>query len=119
MLCQLRRAVLAAFLVLIAFAGTAAAECAWVLWQTTGGTFRGVIVLPTWQLHAAHETKAKCDEARGLMFAYWAGITPAEGVQKNVANDAVYFTTTDGQSERRFICLPDTVDPRGPKGDRR
>ena len=62
---QACRVVLGAFLVLIAFAGSASAECAWVLWQQSievalpdpKPQARRVIVL------SAHESRKECEEA--------------------------------------------------------
>jgi hypothetical protein len=77
---------------LLAFASSASAECAWVLWVQEGTA--------PWDIMEAFEKKAACD----------AGLSKAEGLVSRLALKAknpklVYFQ-----------FLPDSVDPRGPKG---
>jgi len=91
---RVRRAVIAA-LSLLAWATTASAECAWVTWLTavhqTG--FRDITPIGT------SDSKAACEQR-------------VAGIQKSLEAT---------MQERHMvvsamICLPDTVDPRGPKG---
>ncbi len=73
---------------LLALASSASAECAWVLWI---GKVRGG---PGWQVVQAFSNQNECREyfdGHGLASA---GITTGD----------------------MWKCLPDTVDPRGPKG---
>src|SRR5262249_20041833 len=46
MLCKSRRAAVGAVLALVAFASSASAECAWVLWEATSVAFVGSDGLP-------------------------------------------------------------------------
>jgi hypothetical protein len=82
-----RRAALLVALSLLTSAATASAECAWVLWSASGGA-----ALPV----GAWDTKSRCEEAKNERL-------PALG-------SAVERTAVT------FVCLPDTVDLRGPKG---
>ena len=81
-----RRASLLVALILLTCAATAYAECAWVLWSASGGAS-----LPV----GAWDTKSRCEEAKNE--------------RQRTVGSAVERTTVT------FVCLPDTVDPRGPK----
>ena len=91
----LNRRVLVVALLLLASVGTASAECAWVLWQEWGGGLRQVPggwenphrYAPVW----TYGTREECEQL---------------GIARH--------TLPTGYI--RTICLPDTVDPRGRKG---
>ena len=72
---------------LTAPAATAYAECAWVLWSASGGAS-----LPV----SAWDAKSRCEEAKNERLRALSGTVERKDVS--------------------FVCLPDTVDPRGPKG---
>lgn len=81
-----------ALLLLVVRTGTACAECAWVLWFTSGKTT--AISSPT----EAFATNAECQ--RGMREA----ANMVKDYKEKYPDDFAYLT-----------CLPDTVDPRGPK----
>ncbi len=82
-----RRASLLLVLSLLTSAATAQAECAWVLWSASASAS-----LPV----GAWDTKSRCEEAKNE--------------RQRAVGSAVERTIVT------FVCLPDTVDPRGPKG---
>lgn len=81
--------------------GTASAECAWGLWEKRVAPAR-----ITWN----------------VMYAY----SKADGRQRKCTTDAKMFqdsrakqpplTVEEQQSISFFLCFPDTIDPREPKG---
>jgi hypothetical protein len=97
MMQRARRASLVVVLLLLTSVGTASAECAWVLWKVTvlssGDEVWGVLdAYPPAAGHAGCDQKAD-DMNRGMKESPSRGLMP----------------TT-------LLCLPDTIDPRGPKG---
>jgi len=101
-----RRALLT-LLCLMSFAASAHAECAWVLWQETQTAKIDETVVSEIQVAFAFETKQACDRSLKdvldkMRTVKGAVVTPSQVI--------VPSTIT------RYVCLPDTVDPRGPKG---
>jgi hypothetical protein len=80
---------------LLTLAATASAECAWVLWNVAVQRQTGqTLGFPT----RSFDTRQACEQ---VMFA-WAAEHQAEKPESRIS----------------FVCVPDTVDPRGPKGKR-
>jgi len=84
---RLHRASAIVALCLLTSVAAASAECVWVLWSGSSGAS-----LPV----SAWDTKSRCEEA------------------KNERLRAL--SSTVERKDVTFVCLPDTVDPRGPKG---
>jgi len=82
-----RRATLLVAFSLLTSAATASAECAWVLWSASGDASRAV---------SGWDAKSRCEEAKNERLRALSGTVERKDVS--------------------FVCLPDTVDPRGPKG---
>ena len=115
-----RRASLLVAFYQLTSAATAYAECAWVLWQHSiiGSTTR-VTTEPV----DAYDTRQACGNAIN------AELTRMEASKSEtnlvtvdrLRNSVSTFTKrNDGKLEPvvgfSLLCLPDTVDPRGPKG---
>ena len=87
--------ILLAMLCLLTFATSAHAECAWVLW----GNGAGGESIQSWDVFGAYEQKVECDSAR----------TRAQALERENRE------ATKASVRVVFHCLPDTIDPRGPK----
>ena len=105
-----RRASLVVVLLLLASVGTTSAECAWVLWQQQGKLSPDGTVAPwdwTWIVGEAASTESECRKIAARM----------DGALGPKDSNGYATATVDGSRRRiRNSCLPDTVDPRGPKG---
>lgn len=102
MMCRLCRSILLSFLCLMFVATSAAAECAWVLWMELPNGSGHWRLANTMQI--AFEQKGECDRiAKGAYDA--RAMLAAEAAKRGEKVPGAFFT-----------CLPDTVDPRGPKG---
>jgi len=93
---RLQRASAIVVLSLLTSTATAYAECAWVVWMQVALSTGGPDQLTPLD---AHPSKGACDQAKLQA--------------QRVARDAERKV---GAPEPLFLCLPDTVDPRGPKG---
>jgi hypothetical protein len=98
-----RRASLLAAFSLFTSVATAHAECAWVLWERWSIEGAG----DSWTALGSEGSQWACNRASEREYA--------QGARKGVerigralkANDKAFIF---------YTCLPDTVDPRGPKG---
>jgi len=86
--------------VLLLVASQAWAECAWVLWMTAhkisaDGKPAMEITMP----YDGYTNKHECDRA----------LERSESREEQRRKQ-------DASLQRFFVCLPDTIDPRGPKG---
>ncbi len=89
------RCVLLALLGLLAAATPARADCAWVLWLGTGSTYT------PFGAYGPSTGERDCKEAAAQLMP---------DLRKDSKQLGEFF-----KSSSRYICLPDTVDPRGPK----
>jgi len=102
--------VFAVFCGVLALAPPASAECAWVLWSYTFDTRSGY---EDYNIDSAHATRTECGGAVERAAAVFKG----KGYNVAGAFPGSYEAIGEkGTTTRRYYCLPDTVDPRGPKG---
>jgi len=127
MLLARRVSLLVAFYLLTS-AATAHAECAWVLWAETESTVKresgkGTLTLsPSWKIVQAETGKPACEAKRASMVAALMEAAKTHlGATAAIYRDVITLTWADSDPLRvrdlvEYRCLPDTVDPRGPKG---
>ena len=98
-----RRALLLVAFSLLISAATAHAECAWALWLRNDSS--------PWDVLQAFSTREGCIEAMSKQVA------AVEQRRPMVTLDTIGGSFTASAKGRilRGQCLPDTVDPRGPK----
>jgi hypothetical protein len=91
---------------LLASAATAYAECAWVLWSYAVHSS-----VESYNVESALPTLKECDEA---VHDAAKALKSSGYTISGPGNHAVIGQR--GERGWKYFCLPDTVDPRGPKG---
>ena len=94
-----------------------------MLWRLETTSGNGVIDERPWQLVRSAPTYEACGAAQAKtiknMASFWA---KAGRDVSSASEDAFLLSLKDGEGKQiglvthQFRCLPDTVDPRGPKG---
>lgn len=100
---------------LLTLAATAYAECAWVLWSeskmVTPAGLATQMVMP----EGAFDSKNACQMELAAVVS--RSDLPFPGWKSTKSEDVTIFTNPQGGGlMTKYKCLPDTVDPRGPKG---
>jgi hypothetical protein len=117
-----QRASLLVVCLLLTSAAMASAECAWVLWEHRVTPSKEGSPTESWLAQEAVETRPVC-EAKTEALIQRLVQPRASGSLHNYERigDSKGVTMYQGRKEQGvyqtsdFRCLPDTVDPRGPK----
>jgi len=110
-----RKASLLAALYLLTSAPTAHAECAWVLWVRTQVPGQAT----TTSVLGAYEARAECKNAEREMIAGARAKFPSAKTKVDRETVWVWNEKSAATITHDYYCIPDTVDPRGPKGSGR
>jgi hypothetical protein len=115
-----RRASLVVALSLLASTATAHAECAWVMWREDETKAPDRLAEVEWAAPVAYSDRAACVAVINDNIKNWGTRqAPTQTVERSSSGTAAEFRTRfrniDGWTAVRLRCLPDTVDPRGPR----
>ena len=113
--------ILLATLCLLTLTTSAHAECAWVLWLK-----RTVYVGPdgqpsgkpeiTWHAQQGFETAEPCKQTLAAIIARVRKDPTSYSIGDAADDTGFLHNESKFVSFSHYACLPDTVDPRGPKG---
>jgi hypothetical protein len=92
-------------LCVLAWTATASAECAWVIWRNSVALSPGSNGKDNWFPEQAVDKHQECE-----------AIVNAKNSSESRAKDMAATSRTPRLMDYSYLCLPDTVDPRGPKG---
>lgn len=102
---------------LLTFVASASAECAWVLWLDNQSTDTRIRLEQEWHRVTAYPTADECIKAIDLRET---DARKAKWIVGRSASTNLSTAQPLSNSPYRIVsgyqCLPDTIDPRGPKG---
>jgi hypothetical protein len=113
---QLARRASLVVMLLLASVGTASAECAWVMWNRTAPSLQAPG--EPFDPQSTYPTEAAC---QGALQREAAAIVAIERLEpQHTVSKGPTHVLVQGEGMRSvrvhiWRCLPDTIDPRGPK----
>ena len=127
MIASVVRQALVAVPVLLLSLGTAHAECAWVLWEEYESTDTRFNSEKSWAIQVARPSHPACEEVLRRVWqtvvSQWQPSPEKPGIKETKSAPGLVIVNFKGKDDaygggftKKFVCLPDTIDPRGPKG---
>jgi len=119
-----RRATLLVAFSLLTSAATAYAECAWVLWvewASVPATLNGFERLAAYGDYGSftRATKAKAERRAADMRDQYPDVKVYSQINDQWIAEGTHDAISTSDNRRffsdRFMCFPDTIDPRGPR----
>lgn len=110
------RVLLAVLLLLLASVGTATA--AWVLWVESRSVAGPLSGQTEWDIRQSFDQRAECVNDLDVVEKEWREMITPSSRHRPVRFNDTRFTLTPlpgGYWHTEYRCLPDTIDPRGPK----
>ena len=109
---------------LLAFATSASADCAWLLWHEQEENYFASSSKKTWTTPLAYPDRSACVAVIAERVNSWQRIRSTQQEVRPASNGTAAEFITWMNDRRGFLldrvhCLPDTVDPRGPKSGQR
>jgi hypothetical protein len=108
--------ILALMLALVLAVPLSEAACVWVLWDHETVTARGVSE-QKWIIRGTWTDEARC--LTSLDMRVRQATEQGALVTGSEPRELVHSGAHGSSLARTLYCLPDTIDPRGPKGGRR
>lgn len=110
---QLARRASVVVILVLASVATASAQCAWVLWQEYGELPGTATKLSPLAAYSGGEVQCE-EKRRELRSKLMARNSPPDVTVVDLG--FIVMMTKTGSHKYDFTCLPDTIDPRWPKG---
>lgn len=106
---------------LLALVASASAECAWVMWEFKEEYWVKANSLESgWTILRTYDARAECRADQAKLLSGETGWFPPFAGRSRLDDGFYVAVQVDGQTVRtikqRALCVPDTIDPRGPKG---
>ena len=102
---------------LLACTATANADSAWVLWQEFRSASPSMLMV-NWEIVTTTESESVCADTLATNLRNRQRVCQSNGAKdiEVVGGDTIRSSWQSAVTSVRFVCLLDTVDPRGPKG---